>query len=97
LKKFFEVDLVALDTAGFGVPSHLGDINSVRATEMFLRHIILQISDVILFVTEKYNQACQEQITDLIRHMRKLNKPVDSKNRILIVHNLMKIKDKKNT
>jgi len=83
-----------LDTAGFGVPTHHADINSVRATEMFLRNIVLQLSDVIIYVTEKYNQTVQEKISDLIKHMKKLNKTVDQRNRILIVHNLMKVKDK---
>jgi len=90
-EKPLEFDYIFLDTAGTEVPCSQSELDDKRATQYFLRDIVLQVATKVIFVTTKFDQDVQSTIKDLISHLNTINKNIEPNNRLFIVHNMIDI------
>jgi anion-transporting ArsA/GET3 family ATPase len=89
-----EFDFILMDTAGTDMPTSMHTLKDTRATEVFLRSLILNLSDRVIFVTNKFDRPTQEKLVNLIKQLKKARKEVSSQRRVLVVHNLSSVHHK---
>jgi len=73
------------------VPCNQEELRDKRATQAFLRDIILKIATRIIFVTTKFDSDVQNTISDLIGYLNHKTPQISPTNRLLIVHNMIDI------
>jgi len=91
-EKVAQYEYIFLDSAGSGVPCSQQDLEDRRATQAFLRDIILRVASRIIFVSTKFDQDVQSNIADLISYLNRNHKNfISPQNRVIIVHNMIDI------
>jgi len=87
-----QFDYVILDSAGTDEACSPYTLKDVRATQIFLRKILVDVADKLIFVTAKFNQPTQIAINAIIKQLS--SKPgfeITSSNRLIVVHNMMEV------
>jgi len=88
------VNFIVLDTGGTDLATPEYRMFDERSRELFLRHIQLEIAEKFVFVSSKFNQKSQWNIQKLINQLNhKPEKKITSKNRLIVVHNLIDVED----
>jgi len=71
----------------------VNNLTDVRATEVFLRTLILRLVTRVVYVTRSFDRYSQEKLVNVLNQLHQLGKEVNSRDRrILVVHNLADVK-----
>ncbi len=64
-------------------------LNDVRATELFLRQILVDVADRFVYVIDEFTFEEQKNINDLVVHLSTVGKL--STNPLIVIHNMRQV------
>jgi hypothetical protein len=90
------VEYIVIDSQGSNKAHAVEDRPDAKATEMFIRHVQLQLADRFVCVISRYDQSASDYVSQLIYSIQSQEKKkITSQNRLLVVHNMKDVLDNK--